>query len=51
MTEENWIGGPNAWLSRTADWADEKNIFENMIWPRKIGEGIVVGQNGKEKRK
>jgi hypothetical protein len=36
---------PNCWLGR------RKNIFENMIWPRKIGEGIVVGQNGKEKRK
>jgi hypothetical protein len=24
MTKENWVGGPNARLGRTADWAREK---------------------------
>jgi hypothetical protein len=30
MTKGNWVGGPNARLSRTADYADEKNMAESM---------------------
>jgi hypothetical protein len=44
-TKGNWIGGPNARLDQTVDRTDEKNMA------RKIGEGILTGQNGKEKRK
>jgi hypothetical protein len=51
MTKGNWVGGPNVRLGRTADWADEKNMRESMRWARKIGQGILAGQNEKEKRK
>jgi hypothetical protein len=51
MIKGNWIGGPNTWLGRTADWADEKIIAESIRWTRKIGEGKLMGQNKKEKRK
>jgi hypothetical protein len=44
-TKGNWVGGPNAQLDQTVDRTDEKNMA------RKIGEGILTGQNGKEKRK
>jgi hypothetical protein len=30
MTKGNWVGGPNARLSRTADYAGEKNMAESM---------------------
>jgi hypothetical protein len=49
MTKGNWVGGPNARLGQTAYWADEKNMAESMRWDRKIGEGILVGQNEKRK--
>jgi hypothetical protein len=32
MTKENWVGGLNAQLDRTIDWADEKNNAESMRW-------------------
>jgi hypothetical protein len=51
MTKGNWVSGPNALLGRTIDWADEKNMAESMRWNRKLGEGILARQNGKEKRK
>jgi hypothetical protein len=51
MTKGNWVGVMNAWLGRTTDWAGEKNIAESMRWIRKIGDGILAGQNRKEKRK
>jgi hypothetical protein len=39
MTEGNLVGGPNARLGRTIDWAGEKkNMDESMRWARKIGE-------------
>jgi hypothetical protein len=49
--KRNWVGGSNARLGRTADWVSEKNMAESIRWVRKIGEGILVGQNRKEKRK
>jgi hypothetical protein len=49
MTKRNWVVGLNARLGRTADWASKKNMAESMQLVRKIGEGILVGQNGKEK--
>jgi hypothetical protein len=30
MIKENWVGGPNARLGRTADWAREKNMATSM---------------------
>jgi hypothetical protein len=51
MTKGNWVSGPNARLGRTAGWAGKKNMVEHMRCARKVGEGILVGQNGKEKRK
>jgi hypothetical protein len=30
MTKENWVGGPNARLSRIADLAGEKNMADIM---------------------
>jgi hypothetical protein len=51
MTKGNWVGGPNAWLSKTANLVGEKNMAESMRWSRKIGEEILAGQNEKEKRK
>jgi hypothetical protein len=51
MKKENWVGGLNARLDRTADWAGEKNIAKSMRWDKKIGERILASQNGKEKRK
>jgi hypothetical protein len=50
-TERNWASGSNARFGRTADWADEKNITNCMRCNKKIGEGILAGQNRKEKRK
>jgi hypothetical protein len=29
----------------------EKNMAESLRWARKIGEEILMGQNGEEKRK
>jgi hypothetical protein len=49
MTKRNWVVGLNVWLGRTADWASEKNMDASMQWAKKIGEGILAGQNGKEK--
>jgi hypothetical protein len=49
MTKGNWVGRLNAWLGRTADWADKKIMAESMRWVRKIGEEILVGQNEKGK--
>jgi hypothetical protein len=49
MTKENWVGESNAWLDRTAYWADEKNMAESMRCVRKIGEGILADQNEKRK--
>jgi hypothetical protein len=51
MTKENWVGEPNAWLDRTAYWADEKNMAESMRCVRKIGEGILAEQNEKKEIK
>jgi hypothetical protein len=35
------------WRSKTTkeNWVSEKNIVESMRWVRKIGEGILAGQN------
>jgi hypothetical protein len=30
MTKGSWVGGLNARLSQTTDWADEKNIAKSM---------------------
>jgi hypothetical protein len=51
MTKGRWVGGPNARLSRTTDWACENNMAKSMRCARKLGEGILAGQNRKEKRK
>jgi hypothetical protein len=51
MKKENWVGGLNARLGRTTDWAGEKNIAKSMRWDRKIEERILASQNRKEKRK
>jgi hypothetical protein len=51
MTKGNWVGGSNARLGRTADWASEKIMAESMTWVRKIEKGILVSQNRKENRK
>jgi hypothetical protein len=51
MTKGNWVGGPNAWLGRTANMVSKKIMVEIMRWARKIGEGILTGKNRKEKRK
>jgi hypothetical protein len=51
MTQGNWVGRPNAWLCQSADWIDEKIMTESMRWARKIGEGILVHQNRKNKIK
>jgi hypothetical protein len=51
MTKGNWIGGLNVRLDRTADWVDEKNMAVSMRLARKIREGILADQNGKEKNK
>jgi hypothetical protein len=50
MTEGNCAGGPNARLGRTVDWAGKK-LTESMRWARKIGEGILMGQNRNEKKR
>jgi hypothetical protein len=51
MTKEKWVGEPNAWLGQTVDWFNKKNMAEDMRWIKKIEEGILAGQNEKEKRK
>jgi hypothetical protein len=51
MTQGNWVGGLNVRLGQTTDWASEKNMAESMRWTKKIGEEMLAGQNGKEKRK
>jgi hypothetical protein len=51
MTKGNWVSRPNAWLDRTANWADKKNMTESMRWTKKIRKGILVVQNRKEKTK
>jgi hypothetical protein len=33
MIKENWVGGLNVWLGKTADWS-VKNMAENMKWDR-----------------
>jgi hypothetical protein len=38
-------------LGQTADCVVENIMAESIKWARKIGEGILVGQNEKEKRK
>jgi hypothetical protein len=43
MTKGNWVSGPNAWLDRTIDWVDEKNMTESMRCDRKIVEEILTG--------
>jgi hypothetical protein len=30
MTKENWVGGLNVQLDKTADWAGEKNMAKSM---------------------
>jgi hypothetical protein len=32
MTKGNWVGGPNARMDQTDDWAGQKNMAENMRW-------------------
>jgi hypothetical protein len=49
--QRNWVGRMNARLAQTTDYAREKNMAESMRWDRKMEERILVGQNGKEKRK
>jgi hypothetical protein len=51
MIKENWVSRLNVWLGQSADWVDKKIMTENMRWTRKIGEGILVDQNRKEKKK
>jgi hypothetical protein len=50
MIKGNWAGGPNARLGQTADCVIEKIMAESIKWARKIGEGILVDQNEKEKK-
>jgi hypothetical protein len=49
MTKENCVAEPNARLNQTAI-CTRKNMPESMRCVRKIGEGILTGQNRKEKR-
>jgi hypothetical protein len=49
MIKGNWFSGLNARLGQTAKWAGKKNMVESMRCARKIGEGILAGQNRKEK--
>jgi hypothetical protein len=51
MTKGNWVGGLKRGCVELLTGPAKKNMAKSMRRGRKIGEGILVGQNKKEKRK